>query len=331
MAGDRATPTRLIPWTGERCVPWAPEPGVIYEHLHRYLFASAHIQGGRILDLASGEGYGADLLARPGRDVVGIELDADSVQHATSKYGRENLRFETGSMLDLSRFEPASFDAITCFEALEHVVEHDELLAEIDRVLTPDGVLLISTPDRHVHTEHMHQSNPYHVRELDTEELLTLLRSRLHHVELWGQRFLTGSVMAPIARGPVGVEPHSVHKSDERWDEVRELPSTYLIAIASHVPIASGPVVSWLNDEKHEIVKVSAHALAELDVCRTQLEHVQDHINGLEEQVAAYQGHAARLEAELASVTSSRAWRAVQTSRRAVGKLRSAFARPSRP
>lgn len=56
--GKGTTGKRLIEWTGERCVPWAKDLQVIYEHYHRYAFALRFTEGKRVLDLASGEGYG---------------------------------------------------------------------------------------------------------------------------------------------------------------------------------------------------------------------------------------------------------------------------------
>jgi 2-polyprenyl-3-methyl-5-hydroxy-6-metoxy-1,4-benzoquinol methylase len=49
-------------------------------------------------------------------------------------------------MLDLSRFDDGSFDIVTCFEALEHIVEHDALLDGVCRVLRDDGIFVTSTP-----------------------------------------------------------------------------------------------------------------------------------------------------------------------------------------
>ena len=43
--GRRTGAPRLIEWTGERCVPWAPDVQVVYEHMHRYLWATALVEG----------------------------------------------------------------------------------------------------------------------------------------------------------------------------------------------------------------------------------------------------------------------------------------------
>ena len=63
-------PKRLISWTGERMVPWADEPSIIHEHLHRYLFTQQFVAGKAVLDLGSGEGYGSNLLAERAEKVT---------------------------------------------------------------------------------------------------------------------------------------------------------------------------------------------------------------------------------------------------------------------
>ena len=85
---------RLIEWTGERCVPWAPDMQVVYEHLHRYLWAAEIVRGRRVLDLASGEGFGADILGRVASEVVGVELDEQTVEHSRLNYASDHVSFQ---------------------------------------------------------------------------------------------------------------------------------------------------------------------------------------------------------------------------------------------
>src|SRR5262249_16953249 len=89
--------------TGERYLPLLGEPEVTfaacqiaYEHWHRYLYASQFVAGKEVLDVASGEGYGSDLLARAAKHVVGVDADPEAVRHAGSKYLRPNLEFRCG-------------------------------------------------------------------------------------------------------------------------------------------------------------------------------------------------------------------------------------------
>ena len=61
MATD--TPESDLPWTGERYVPQIGGE-IELEHVHRYLWAEQFSRGKRVLDIACGEGYGSEILAR---------------------------------------------------------------------------------------------------------------------------------------------------------------------------------------------------------------------------------------------------------------------------
>ena len=71
--GEEPAQSPLIEWTGERCVPWAPDHQVVYEHMHRYHFAASYCAGKRVLDLASGEGYGSAILGKAASEVIGVD------------------------------------------------------------------------------------------------------------------------------------------------------------------------------------------------------------------------------------------------------------------
>ena len=81
---------------GERFIPEL-EGEIKYEHLHRYAIAMEFAAGKSVLDIASGEGYGAALLARHARSVVGVDIDSEAVEHARTKYLCRNLSFCIGS------------------------------------------------------------------------------------------------------------------------------------------------------------------------------------------------------------------------------------------
>ncbi|MHC4778665.1 MAG: class I SAM-dependent methyltransferase, partial [Planctomycetota bacterium] len=78
---------------GERFLPWGGDAQLSYEHIHRYAFAATMAKGKRVLDLASGEGYGSHLLSLHAERVTGVDIDRASVDHARSRYGGENLEF----------------------------------------------------------------------------------------------------------------------------------------------------------------------------------------------------------------------------------------------
>ncbi len=122
----------MLEWTGERFLPWLAESTIGYEHLHRYRYAATLVTGKRVLDLASGEGYGSKILAETASSVVGVDIDENAICHATQRYGREALQFIIGSITAVPISENHSFDVIVCFEAIEHIEEQEKLLGEVN-------------------------------------------------------------------------------------------------------------------------------------------------------------------------------------------------------
>jgi N-acetylglucosaminyl-diphospho-decaprenol L-rhamnosyltransferase len=136
-----------LPYTGERFTPELTGE-LAYEHWHRYAFARRLVAGRRVLDAGCGEGYGAALMAEVAADVVGIDIDGTAVVHAENRYeDRANLAFEQGDIRALTKLPAGRFDVITCFGAIEHLDKPERMLACLERLLAPDGLLLVSTPD----------------------------------------------------------------------------------------------------------------------------------------------------------------------------------------
>ena len=145
------TDSPALPFTGERFTPECVRE-IQYEHWHRYLFAWRIAQGRRVLDAACGEGYGSALLSRTAASVLGVDIDASSIVHARERYARENLRYEVADATALD-VAPGSYDLVVSFETLEHLSAQEELLAGFARVLTDDGLLIVSSPDKHEYSE----------------------------------------------------------------------------------------------------------------------------------------------------------------------------------
>jgi ubiquinone/menaquinone biosynthesis C-methylase UbiE len=247
---------RLIEWTGERCVPWADEVQGIYEHLHRYHFATSFAAGKQLLELASGEGYGAAILAQHAAHVTAIDIDHDSIAHSRTTYDLPNLEFVEGSMLDLGSFEDAAFDVVVCFEALEHVREHDELIGGAARVLRPDGLLVLSTPDRDTYNAQIVEPNPFHMRELSRSELLDLLQRHFQHVSLWGQSGIGGSRLALLdGPGRPELREELLARRDGTWIDLEDAPTPFVLAVASGRPLPDAPGRAYLIDPTSEALR----------------------------------------------------------------------------
>lgn len=182
-----------LSWTGERYLPEV-HGNIEAEHLHRYLFAMQFTEGKRVLDIASGEGYGAALLAVKSSTVVGVDIDAEAVLHANSKYRISNLEFKIGSCASIP-LDDQSVDIVVSFETLEHHAEHELMMREIKRVLIPGGVLVISTPDKLEYTDNTKTQNKYHVKELYRDEFDGLLAGFFKRHLMCGQKMVYGSAI----------------------------------------------------------------------------------------------------------------------------------------
>ncbi len=98
---------------------------------------------GRLLDVGCATGVFLDLARAAGWKVQGVELSARHAAYARTAFG---LEVWEGDFRD-APFAPASFDAITMWDFLEHVLAPRAVLAQARRLLAPGGVLLVFTID----------------------------------------------------------------------------------------------------------------------------------------------------------------------------------------
>lgn len=187
-------------FTGERFMPEFPSDWGS-EHIHRYLLASELCVGKEVLDVASGEGYGSALLSKSARYVTGIDISEEAVAFAREKYPIENLVYSQGTATALP-FEDQSFDVVVSFETIEHLTEQEAMMDELSRVLRPDGLLIISSPDKEEYTDIPQHKNEYHVKELYRQEFENLIQTRFSHYVLYGQRLDYGSLIIGESDAP---------------------------------------------------------------------------------------------------------------------------------
>jgi 2-polyprenyl-3-methyl-5-hydroxy-6-metoxy-1,4-benzoquinol methylase len=178
--------------TGERTLPDVPEENYWFRrHLAVYEWIAARVAGLSVIDMACGEGYGSNMLARTAAGVVGVDANPEAHEHARLRYVRPNLRF-VRDLLD-SFSEPA--DAVVFLQTIEHVerpgdvLEHfGSLVAGAQAAGPGRGVVFVSTPNVLTLAPKgaSRSDNPWHVHEYRAEEFAGLCRTRFATVELYG-------------------------------------------------------------------------------------------------------------------------------------------------
>lgn len=174
------------------------------EHLHRYAIALEFVPDKNVLDIACGEGYGANLLAGKATKVTGVDKDDAVIKEAAGKYKKENLSFITGQAEAIPLAEN-SYDIVTSFETIEHVADQSKMLGEIKRVLKPGGLLIISTPNKKTYSDNTGRKNPHHTKELYEDEFASLLKKYFSNIEILKQEtmlssFISGSKQTALAQ-----------------------------------------------------------------------------------------------------------------------------------
>ena len=183
-----------LEFTGERFTPEC-EREIWYEHYHRYALAARWCVNKRTLDAACGEGYGSAMLSMSATSVEGVDISQQAIRHAKQRYGHlPGVEFQVADCTKLP-FGDEEFDRVVSFETLEHLAEHDELLAEFKRVLKPEGCLILSSPDKATYSDGQDSVNEYHVKELYRDELDVLIGRHFPAYRLLGQKLMFHSAI----------------------------------------------------------------------------------------------------------------------------------------
>ena len=244
-------------FTGERYMP--TEAGRIQlEHYHRYATVMELVSGKTVLDVACGEGYGSAMLADAAVHVTGVDISDEAVEHAARSYQKANLVYRQGSAIALD-FADASFDVVVSFETIEHLAEQEDMLREIRRVLRPQGVLVISSPNRPVYSEESGEHNEFHVKELDFGEFDALLKQQFGAIRYLGQRMLMGSVIQLLDGQPSAYRAWHLEGAQMLPGAAGLTDPVYFVAVcaadAGDLPVAVSTMTSLLYPEKLDLVK----------------------------------------------------------------------------
>jgi len=267
------------------------------EHLHRYMFATLLVEGKKVLDIASGEGYGSFMLSQVAADVTGVDIDPSTVKSASEKYVSSNLHFAEGNCTSIP-FESGTFDAVVSFETIEHIAESEVFIAEVKRVLRKGGLFICSSPNREEYRK-SNPSNEYHLRELSQEEFAQMVGGVFNKTRLLGQSFLFGSSMNVVEDEYKLAMVHFKDMGTQGVDAHTCLPdSEYTVLLASDSDLPEIKDSFFEGDYPRNYISALLGGIEERDAAFKQ-EQTRLEVE-LMERDAALIAEQSRLEAELA-------------------------------
>jgi SAM-dependent methyltransferase len=185
LQGDQPEGVPPLALTGERTLPDVPEENYWYRrHLVVYEWIAAQTAGTRVIDMACGEGYGSDVLARSATSVVGVDANPEAHEHARLRYRRENLRF----VRDLVSSFAEPTDAVVFLQTIEHVEDAGAVLEHFRTLVGDGGTVFLSTPNVLTLAPQgaSRSDNPWHVHEYRAGEFEELCRRHFANVEMYG-------------------------------------------------------------------------------------------------------------------------------------------------
>ncbi|MCW5911994.1 MAG: class I SAM-dependent methyltransferase [Cyclobacteriaceae bacterium] len=157
-----------------------PSDNPIHQRLLKAYVLAPQFVSGNLLEVGCGEGRGIDWLLPVAEQYTAIDKIAPVIEGLKRKYPQ--AVFHSGNIPPLPVFADNTFDAVVSFQVIEHIENDGLFLEEINRVLKPGGVALLTTPNRPLSLSR----NPWHVREYTADELTRLAQKYFREVSMKG-------------------------------------------------------------------------------------------------------------------------------------------------
>jgi ubiquinone/menaquinone biosynthesis C-methylase UbiE len=296
--------------TGERMIPAFHKGSFIYgEHLARYEAVRELVAGKVVLDIASGSGYGTQILAESAKKVYGVDVSEDSVEYAKHHFGGKNIEFKVGDAVTIP-LDDDSVELVVCYETIEHIKDYEQFLREIKRVLQPGGRLILSTPNE----DEFHEGNHFHLHEFRLQELKDLLAKHFSHQQ-WSYEdtWLYSAVIS---------EEHFTDEPTWRLQTMKTVAAApeqalYFMVVCADEPIEPDQVPAelgvitqrWSAKEQMEIEQDYRRRIQELVDQIPETEEMKSRLNALQKELKETQTH-------LDGIIYSKSWTVVKALRK---------------
>lgn len=192
-------------------------------HMTRYAQAAQFIRpGDRVIDVACGLGYGSYELAHnsAAASFTGVDASEYAVDYANLNFAAASptpMRFLVGDAQNLSGMADGSAEFAVTVETLEHLPEPERLLAELHRVLSPQGRVYASVPNDWS-DESGEDPNPFHFHVYDWSRLVAQFQRNGFVIEkAWLQDAGGGQKRHLAARSMLEIDPVAGPACDGEW------------------------------------------------------------------------------------------------------------------
>jgi len=112
----------------------------IHKYVSKYIKSLPDLSGKNVLDVPCGDGRASYEFKKKGANVIALDLFPDFMKLT-------DLSAKYSDLSEMLPIESGSIDYIICQEGIEHIPNQMNVLEEFNRVLTKDGILLITTPN----------------------------------------------------------------------------------------------------------------------------------------------------------------------------------------
>lgn len=301
----------------ERMVPEFHKGTLIYaEHITRYQCIEDLVRGKVVLDIASGSGYGTKLIAQTAKFVYGVDVNEPAVSYSEKYFGGKNIEYKIGNGESIP-LPDNSVDVVATFETIEHIENYRQFLKEIERVLKPDGLAIVSTPNDVEFAE----GNHFHLHEFRYGELMGLLKKHFTEFKPYFQstwKYVAVDEASNMeSEGTFNIEVQNLapKKSDQHL---------YFFILCSKRKITeSVKPVAALGEHYSDRALVSSESghQDKHKQSEKQIEELKHEVEHYQEQFRQEHAYRARIQTELSVIRASIGYRAYNKARRIKNKL----------